>query len=466
VTYAGFLEQKARHSWRHGSEVAEAAVHPMLHDWQRRITTWACQVGRGAIFADCGLGKTFMQVEWGRLMGERTLILAPLSVARQTVREARKIDVEVSYVRSQPDAPGLYISNYEMVERFDPSEWDAVVLDESSILKNVDGKTRRLITERFGTVPFRLACTATPAPNDVAELTNHAAFLGVMSRAEMLAAFFVHDERDWRLKGHARGPMFEWMASWAVALRRPSDLGWDDAGYILPPLRIHSEIVDVTLTPDGQLFAVDLGGIGGRAKVRRSTLTARVERAAAVLEGDEQAIAWCGLNDEARGLAEAIPDSVNVEGSWDPERKAEALEAFQDGAIRVLVTKPSIAGFGMNFQNAHRMAFVGLGDSYESYYQAIRRCWRFGQTEPVDVHVVVSDLEQAIVENVRRKETESMHWGDGLIASASERVRRDGWNASKPSGESRTNGNGSGSNGRASTHGAVATARRSKSRTS
>ena len=417
MSYAAFLEQKSLRADRVGLDVEADDLHPALYDFQREGVRWALGVGRAAIFWDCGLGKTLAQVEWARHSADTALIVAPLSVARQTVREAELVGCEVRYVRSgfEVTGPGVWITNYEMVEQFDPALFGAVVLDESSILKNVDGKTRTRLTDSFRAVPRRLACTATPAPNDVAELTNHAEFLGVMTRAEMLAAYFVNDEKDWRLKGHAAGPMFRWMTTWAQALRRPSDLGFSDEGYELPELSIVAQPVDVDLTPDDQLFATDLGGIGGRAQVRRATLDARVERAAELADDGDQWIVWCGLNDEAEALAE-IPGAVNVPGSWSPDEKAEALEAFQDGQIRVLVTKPSIAGFGMNFQNAHKMAFVGLSDSYESYYQSIRRCWRFGQTEPVEAHIVVSELELGIVENVRRKEREATRMTDALIA--------------------------------------------------
>ncbi len=419
MTYADFLTRKQAHRWRHGVTIDQSDVHPMLYDWQTELVRWAAERGRAAVFADCGLGKTFIQLEWARLVADTALLVAPLSVARQTVREARKLGLDVTYVRDGSDVtgPGLWITNYEMTERFDPAEFGAVVLDESSILKNVDGKTRRRLTETFRTVPMRLACTATPAPNDVAELTNHAEFLGVMSRAEMLAAYFVNDEKNWRLKGHAADAMFSWMATWAVALRKPSDLGYDDTGYDLPPLTITPQVVDVEVVPDGQLFATDIGGIGGRASLRRETMTARTERAAELVAGeDRQWIVWCGLNDEATGVTRlAGDDAVNVEGSWSPDAKAEALEAFQDGDIRVLVTKPSIAGFGMNFQNCARQVFCGIGDSYEAYYQAIRRSWRFGQTEPVDIHIVVSELERQIVDNVRRKETDASRVTDQLV---------------------------------------------------
>ena len=415
--YQAFLQSKKRDVRNEGSTVQASQIHPMLFEWQAEIVRWAVGRGRAAIFGDCGLGKTFMQLEWARLSADRALIIAPLSVARQTQREAAKIDLMASYVRDPDDvvSDGIYVTNYEMAHHFDPALFGAVVLDESSILKNVSGPTRRRLTEQFCHTPAKLACTATPAPNDVAELCNHAEFLGILPRNEMLAAFFVHDEIGWRLKGHASEPMHEWMAKWAIALRRPSDLGWPDESYDLPPMHVYAEIVEVDIEAEGQLFATELGGVGGRSKVRRSTLDDRVARAIELVSGKGQWIVWCGLNDEAHAIARAVDGAVNVEGSSDADDKAEALEAFQDGTIRVLVTKPQIAGFGMNFQQCHQMVFVGLSDSYEAYYQAVRRCWRFGQTEPVSVHVVVSTLERQIVDNVRRKETEASSTTDALI---------------------------------------------------
>lgn len=419
MTYADFLEQKRRLAAPQGKNVDTSDINPTLHEWQTRIVQWACERGRAAIFADCGLGKTFMQLEWARHMAEYSLIAAPLSVARQTAREATKLGLDVKYVRSQTeiDGPGIWITNYEMLDKFDADQFGAVVLDESSILKNHTGKTRGRVIEQWSKTPYRLACTATPAPNDVTELTNHAEFLGVMPRNEMLAAYFIHDQDGWRLKGHAVEPMHEWMATWAVAVRTPADIGGSDDGYILPALNIHPSVVEYDDAPEGQLFATDLGGVGGRATVRRSTLGPRAERALSIVDGhpDDQWIIWCGLNDEASTIAKAIPGAVNVDGSWDPENKAEALEQFQDGNIRVLVTKISIAGFGMNFQNCHRMMFLGLGDSFEAYYQAVRRCWRFGQTEEVDAHIVVSDLEQQIVSNVTKKQGQRSETVDMLV---------------------------------------------------
>lgn len=417
MTYAEFLASKQRRVMPLGPQVNPTDVHPSLHAWQSDLTRWAVRTGRAAIWADTGLGKTRMQLEWARLSGDRTLIVAPLAVCQQTVREAAAIGINATYVRDDPAGPGLFVTNYEMVDHFDPVKLDAVVLDEASILKQSDGKTRTKLIGHFRDVPARLTCTATPAPNDIEELTNQAEFLGIIPRAEMLAAYFVHDQDGWRPKRHALGPMFTWMASWAVALRRPSDLDYPDDGYLLPPLEIIPHLLPVDVVPEGQLFATDIGGVGGRAAVRRATLEARVSRAAELVraEPDEPWLLWCGLNDEADALAAVLPGSVNVHGAWTPEAKADALLAFADGQIRTLITKPSIAAFGLNWQHCARMAFVGLSDSYEAYYQAIRRCWRYGQTRPVHAHVVLSELEGQIAANIRRKEREASELTGRLV---------------------------------------------------
>lgn len=418
--YAGFLATKHPAVTFSGPDVAVTDVHAMLHDWQAEIVQWACRVGRAAIWADTGLGKTVMQLEWARLVGKCPLIVAPLAVCAQTVREAAKLGIDATYVRDGADATGhdVYVTNYEMVEHFDPTGFDAVVLDEASILKQSDGKTRTRLIRHFADVPFRLACTATPAPNDPEELTNQAEFLGHSTRVNMLAAYFIHDDAGWRMKGHARQPMMRWMATWAVALRRPSDLGYPDDGYELPGLRVIPSLLAVNIEAEGQLFPTDLGGVGGRAKVRRETMQARCERAAELVarEPDEPWLIWCGLNDEADTLARLIPSAVNVGGSWTPEAKAEALLDFADGKIARLITKPSIAAFGLNWQHCARMAFVGLSDSYEAYYQAIRRCYRYGQTRVVNAHVILSELESQIAVNVARKEREASAITAGLVA--------------------------------------------------
>lgn len=431
TTYAEFLVRKARRVEPAGHQVGIDEVHPKLHGWQREIVRWAVGVGRAAIWADTGLGKTLMQLEWARLSGKVALIVAPLAVCQQTVREAaEKLGVEARYIRSGSDitGPGVWVTNYEMVDHFDPSALDAVVLDEASILKQSDGKTRTKLIQHFAAVPRRLACTATPAPNDSEELTNQAEFLGVTTRREMLAAYFVHDSDGWRPKKHARTPMYRWMTEWAIALRRPSDLGYADDGYVLPPLEIVPHLLPVDVTVDGQLFGADLGGVGGRANVRKATLQPRCEHAAALVaaEPDEPWLLWCGTNDEADLLARLIPGAVNIHGSMSPEDKATGLLGFADGSVRHLITKPKIASFGMNWQRCARMAFVGLSDSFEQYYQGIRRCWRYGQTRPVQAHVVLTEVESPIAANIARKEQEANAINEALVA---EMRRTTTWSA-------------------------------------
>jgi hypothetical protein len=425
MSYAEFLATKTRRHGEHGRACETSEVNPKLHDWQREIVAWAVRKGRAAVWADTGLGKTFMQIEWARLLidpseFDRALIVAPLAVCQQTIREAAKLGVKARYLRDDDGGAGLIVTNYEMASRFAAETFDAVVLDEASILKQSNGKTRAMLVKHFAPTRSRLACTATPAPNDPEELTNQAEFLGVMPRVEMLAAYFVHDDTGWRLKKHAVQPMYRWMTSWAVALRSPSDIGYPNTGYILPPLHIIPEIVQVEMeAPEGQLFRADIGGVGGRAQVRKETLAERVQRAIQLVkaEADEPWLLWAGLNAEADALAAGIPGAINVEGNWKPEDKAQALLDFADGKIQYFVTKPSIASMGLNFQHCARMAFVGLNDSWEAYYQAIRRCWRYGQSRPVNAHIVLSQLEGQIAANIQRKEHQTSHMVDGLVAA-------------------------------------------------
>lgn len=427
TTYDEFLKAKTAGVADDGQLCDADDVNPYLYDWQRRIVAWAVRKGRAAIWADTGLGKTVMQLEWARLTadGGLALIIAPLAVTHQTARESELLGLNVAYVRDQSEVtgPGIWITNYEMAAHFDADEFRSVVLDEASILKQSTGKTRTRLIEQFERVPNRMACTATPAPNDPEELTNQAEFLGRSSRVNMLSAYFIHDSDGWRLKGHAGSPMFKWMASWAVAIRKPSDLGHPDGDYVLPGLRILPHYVDVPLEQDGQLFPTDLGGIGGRSKVRRETLTDRCQAAARIIEAepDEPWLIWCGLNDEADLLEKLVPGSVNVKGSLTPEDKAGAFIGFADGAVHRLITKPQIAAFGLNWQHCARMVFVGLNDSYEAYYQAIRRCYRYGQTRVVDVHVVLSDLESQIAVNVQRKEKDA-----AMVAASMVSAMKDG----------------------------------------
>lgn len=416
--YESFLGTKSVIPRPVGVSVDPDDIHASLFPFQRSITQWALLKGRSAIFADTGLGKTRMQLEWARLIGQPTLILAPLAVARQTVAEASRLGIDVTYARSQDQSGRITVTNYEMVGHFDPAAFGAVVLDESSILKSFEGKIRGNLIRLFADTPYRLCCTATPAPNDISEIANHADFLGLSTRVEMLATFFVHDDDGWRLKGHARDAFWMWMASWSMSIRKPSDLGFADEGYALPPLTIRPVILPTNYIPAGQLFATSVKGVGDRAAVRRSTLADRVRATAAIVaaDPDHQWLLWCGLNDESAALTTAIPGAVEVKGADDPESKADALTAFADGHVRVLVSKPSIAGFGMNFQRCDRMAFVGLSDSYEQYYQAIRRSWRFGQRQEVIAYIVLTEPEESIYENVLKKEREATTMSEELVS--------------------------------------------------
>jgi DNA modification methylase len=568
VTYTEFLQSKKARAEYAGIEISDEQVNSMLYPFQRDIVRWACHKGRAAIFLDTGLGKTFIQLEWARLLGERTLIIAPLSVTRQTIREGAKIGIEIKYIRSMADVSGPFsICNYEMIDALDFSQFGAVVLDESSILKSIGGVTRKLLTERCATVKYRLCCTATPAPNDQSEIGNHAEFLGICKSAEMLAMFFIHankqDEREeqdgsitrkkhsnkqgqeWRLKNHARGPFYEWMASWAVAMARPSELGYSDEGYILPKLTITPIVVESDYVPEGELFHSKLSGITDRTNVRRSTIPDRLGKVLDIInskaynnrheqigihegvqaislgkveedsgatgegkrtekgivrsgrmaqggsEGASQEVAegksrektksenatlwdnsagvpvyagstegemrhlqsgngkalcgslpqhkedtgvalrelqlrtgivqgqseianesdkisrwviWCGLNSEQEAIEGIIKDYSSVYGELPIGEKEKRIEQFIDGETSILLSKPKICGWGLNLQSAHNMIFFGMNDSWESYYQCIRREWRYGQKHPVNVFIIMSAAEQEIWENVKRKE--------------------------------------------------------------
>lgn len=407
--YAEFLSSKQQLWQTGGKEVSSQSISPILFPFELDLTVWAIRRGRCALFCDTGLGKTFMQLEWARGIGELTLIIAPLSVARQTIREAEKLGIAVQYVREQKLVfTDIAITNYEMIEHFDPKEFGAVVLDESSILKSLNGKTRQRLTDMFAATPYKLCCTATPAPNDIAEIANHAEFLGIMSRTDVLSRFFVHDDEGWRLRGHAKKAFFRWLSSWGMFLRLPSDLGYSDDGYKLPPLNVQRRIVESDYIPEGQLFAGKLAGITERVKARRGSVGRRILSAVELMHNSkEQWIVWCGLNSEAVELAKLIPDAVNVQGSDAMEKKKQAIEDFQDGKIRILISKSKIAGFGINLQNCHKQIFFGLNDSWEQFYQCVRRSWRFGQKKPVDVYVIISDAERAVLDNVLRKDKEA-----------------------------------------------------------
>ncbi len=425
MTYEAFLERKRMvdpATGMYAPPMLPAFLFPHQHD----IVDWALRRGRSAIFAGTGLGKTAMELTWADAVSAHTdkpvLIFAPLAVSQQHIREADKFGVPARVVKSQDDVRhGVNVTNYQKIEHFDLSAFGGIVLDESSILKSTDGKYRTRLIEECASVPFRLAATATPAPNDFMELGNHAEFLGVLSYTDMLATFFVHDGGDtqkWRLKGHAENDFWKWMASWAVMLRKPSDLGYPNDGYDLPPLRQHQHIVAADYAPSldtGLLFPMEARTMQERLGARRDTVEERVALAASITPADRTFVWWCNLNAESEALAKAIPGAVELRGSDSDDDKERKIAAFLTGTIRVLVTKSSIAGFGLNFQHCADTGFVGLNDSFEQVFQAVRRFWRFGQTKPVNVHFIAAETEGAVVANLRRKEADADRMAASMI---------------------------------------------------
>ncbi|MEO9195843.1 MAG: DEAD/DEAH box helicase [Polyangia bacterium] len=432
--YASFLQTKSRIIEPSGFEPTYV-LHESLFPHQIDIVSWALRMGRCAVFADTGLGKTRMQVEWAAHVQEHTgkdvLILAPLAVAAQTAREGQVLDIEVVLCREVADLrPGICITNYDRLERFLPAiatgRFAGVVLDESSCIKHHDTKTLAQLVAAFRDTPYKLAATATPAPNDFVELGTHAEFLGVCSRQEMLAEFFVHDggsTQDWRLKGHAESVFWKWVASWAALIRKPSDLGHADDGYDLPPLDIRRHVVEI---PGAVVDPAAPMGLAERRAARKGSMQPRVAALVEAVnaEPSERWIVWCELNAEQDALEDAFGDDcISIFGSLDAEEKEQRLTRFLGGEKRVLIGKPSIFGFGINMQCVARMAFVGVSDSWESYYQAVRRCWRFGQTRPVTVHLFASTAENAVVDNLKRKEEDARRLAEELSAATRDVVR-------------------------------------------
>lgn len=420
LIYADFLTNKTSPDIPTGlDEVPD--LNPMLFSFQRDITSWALSRGRAAVFADCGLGKTPMQLEWASHIPGNVLIVAPLAVSKQTIREGVKFGVEVGLSQDGAVAGPITITNYERLHHFNPGDFNGIVLDESSILKSYTGKYRNDLIEHWGNIPYRLACTATPAPNDFMELGNHAEFLGVMTRAEMLAMFFVHDggeTQKWRLKGHAQSEFWKWICSWAVMLRKPSDLGYEDGDFILPKLDIKEVIVSVDEIEcdDGLLFRMPANTLQERQKERRLTVEARVDACAKIINGDSEPwLIWCNLNKESASLKLAIDGAVEVKGADKPEYKEDMLLKFSSGDVMRLVTKPKIAGHGMNWQHCSKVVFVGLSDSYEQFYQAVRRVWRFGQKKPVSCYIITAETEGAVVANIKRKERDSEEMAKEMV---------------------------------------------------
>lgn len=422
--YQRFLASKDRAHEPCGFTVQD--VNPRLMHFQKDIVQWALRRGRAAIFSDCGTGKGWMAMEWAYHVAEHTqkptVIFAPLAVAQQFRSESIKFGIadHLRVCESSDDVGGLEsVTNYDKLHRFSPSAFGGIVCDESSLIKSQDGKTRKALMDFCADINYRLACTATPSPNDYMELGSHAEFLGVMRHVEMLSLFFVHDGGEtskWRIKGHAEIAFWKWVCSWAVAIRKPSDLGYDDGDFKLPPLRMHQITVPAERPCDGYLFPVEAKTLDERRSARRNSIDARVEACAELaIKSEEPWLIWCNLNAESEAVSKAISDAVEVTGSDTNETKESQLLGFIAGEHRVLVTKPLIAGFGLNLQHCSKVAFLGLSDSYEQLYQAIRRCWRFGQKNPVDVYVITAETEGAVVRNIERKEKQAMEMMEEMV---------------------------------------------------
>lgn len=432
TTYENFIASKAINPIISGFEVQIDDLNENLFDFQRVIVKWALKRGRAAIFADTGLGKTLMQTSWAKAVVDHTdgdvLIVAPLCVAQQTVREGEKFGISIHFCRDQENAkPGINITNYEMLDKFNLDDFHGIVLDESSIIKNRDGKTRNAIISACQSVPYRLSCTATPSPNDFMELGNQSEFLGIMNMSEMLAMFFINDAGDtgtWILKGHGKAKFWEWLSTWACVIRSPTDLGFDGSAYVLPKLNMFDHVVE-SKTTDG-LFADIALGLMDRNKARKDSIDDRVEKCAEIVNASaDQWVIWCHRNEEAEKLTSIINGAVDVSGSDSIEHKENSVNNFLDGKIRVLVSKPKILGSGMNFQHCHNTAFVGLSDSWEQYYQAIRRFYRFGQTHEVNVHVISAESEGAVVENIKRKEDQNAQIGAEMVKFMSDSMKKE-----------------------------------------
>ena len=421
MDYDNFIAAKRRSEKPTGHN--PGPLNENLFDFQHAVVSWAIRRGRAAIFADTGLGKTLMQLAWASEVASHTghpvVILAPLAVSEQTIEQGLTFGIDVEkHPGSDVFGPKVYITNYEQMAKVDFSSLAGIVLDESSILKSHDGKTRTALIESCQGIPYRLSCTATPSPNDFMELGNQCEFLGVMSRTEMLATYFVNDTGDtgtWRLKGWGASRFWEWMGSWAVVLRNPSDIGFDGSRYHLPEPIYYEHVVQTEQA--GDLFARPAMTMTERRKAQRDSIEERCKALAAVVnnDSDEPWIIWCHLNDEAEMLASLIPGSINVQGSDKPEIKAARMMDFSHGKLRVLISKPSICGFGMNWQHCARMAFVGLNDSFEQFYQAVRRCYRFGQKRNVIVHIFTAENEGQILANIKRKEIAHHEMSENMI---------------------------------------------------
>jgi hypothetical protein len=438
--YAAFIHRKSQLGGFHGFD--PLWIPDFLFDFQKALVTWAVRKGRAAIFADCGLGKTRMQLVWAQNVVQRTnkpvLILTPLAVGQQTVAEGEKFGIACERSRDGTfQSKGIIVTNYEKLHLFNSQDFAGAVCDESSILKNFDGVTKARVTEFMRLLPYRLLCTATAAPNDYVELGTSSEALGELGHMDMLTRFFrnqnnnatdtrghwrgfhaprMYEQKQWRFKGHAEQAFWRWVSSWARALRRPSDFGFQDDGFILPPLREREHVVKANRLADGMLFAMPAIGLDEQREERRRTITERCEKVAALVAAHPDAsLVWCHLNEEGKALSRLIPDAVEVSGSDSDDAKEEKFLAFSHKQIRVLITKPKIGAWGLNFQHCNHVTFFP-SHSYEQYYQGVRRCWRFGQERPVTVDIVTTEGELGVKANLQRKAVAADKMFSSLVA--------------------------------------------------
>ncbi len=428
MSYSSFIERKSQLDVQHGFE--PNFLPDFLFDFQRELIAWAVRKGRAAIFADCGMGKTPMQLVWAENVVRHTrkpvLVLTPLAVGPQTIREAHKFGIEAGRSLDGSPCVGITVTNYERLEKFDPSQFGGVVCDESSILKSFDGATKKAVTDFARKLPYRLLCTATAAPNDYIELGTSSEALGYLGHMDMLGKFFKNDQNtsktnrnwsgsQWRFKGHAREHFWRWVCSWGRALRKPSDLGFSDERFVLPPLIEREHVVESRTVRPGMLFDLPASGLWEEREEARRTMPERCEKVAELVEHDERAVVWCHLNPEGDRLEKLIPGAVQIAGADAPEEKEEKFSDFAAGKTRVLVIKPKIGAWGLNWQHCAHMTFFP-SHSFEQYYQAVRRSWRFGQTKPVVVDVVTTEGGKGVMENLQRKSRQCDEMFSELVA--------------------------------------------------
>ena len=432
--YNNFLQKKIYTAIPSGFDISLEKLNPLLFNWQKVLTKWALARGRAALFEDCGLGKTCQLLDWSNQIHKKEkkpiLILAPLAVSEQTQREGEKFRIDVNICVKDSDVKnGINITNYEKLHKFDTGKFIGIVLDESSILKNFSGTIRNEIIDRFQKTKYRLACTATPAPNDFMELGNHSEFLGVMTRSEMLSMFFINDTTHtgtWRLKGHVKDNLFwKWMASWAIMINKPSDIGFNDGGFKLPEIEYHEHIIKSKVKPKRSIFLPIAATLDERRKVRRETVEIRCQAAADIInQTDDRWICWVNLNPEGEAITKKVDHIKEVAGRHSNDIKINRMIGFAKGDLMRIATKPKIAGLGMNWQICNKAAFIGLSDSWEQLYQAVRRIWRFGQKKKVDIHIFIEEREGAVLKNIKRKDTQAKLMTENMVNNTKDITKR------------------------------------------